>query len=154
MSLLIFHLRFSISVLEILKFEWQCNQYLELNPTCGIAHKKINRKGTDVFIRQGHGPSLVYIAGKALWGPWSAADAIILFTWITTFCFQSLRAQWLSFPSYRNIFISDMRLIKIVVSRNSKDWSESNLSLDSGLTGWWVRFVSSRTTEDISVQES
>ena len=27
-------LRFSIVVLETLKFEWQCSQYLELNPTC------------------------------------------------------------------------------------------------------------------------
>ena len=28
------HLRFSIVVLETLKFKWQCSQYLELNPTC------------------------------------------------------------------------------------------------------------------------
>ena len=27
------HLRFSIFVLETFKFEWQCSQYLELNPT-------------------------------------------------------------------------------------------------------------------------
>ena len=33
MSLLICHFRFSIFVLETLKFEWQCSQYLELNPT-------------------------------------------------------------------------------------------------------------------------
>ena len=28
------YLRFSIVVLEILKFKWQCTQYLEFNPTC------------------------------------------------------------------------------------------------------------------------
>ena len=28
-------LRFSIFILETLKVEWQCSQYLELNPTCG-----------------------------------------------------------------------------------------------------------------------
>ena len=32
------HLRFSIVVLETLKFEWQCSQYLELNPTCDVHH--------------------------------------------------------------------------------------------------------------------
>ena len=34
MSSLNCHLRFSIVVLETLKFEWQCSQYLELIPTC------------------------------------------------------------------------------------------------------------------------
>ena len=33
MSLPICCFRFSIFVLETLKFEWQCNQYLQLNPT-------------------------------------------------------------------------------------------------------------------------
>ena len=33
-SPLIRHFRFSIFVLETLKLEWQCSQYLELNPTC------------------------------------------------------------------------------------------------------------------------
>ena len=28
------HFRFSIFVLETLELEWQCSQYLELNPTC------------------------------------------------------------------------------------------------------------------------
>ena len=28
------HVRFSIVVLETLKFEWQYSQYLELSPTC------------------------------------------------------------------------------------------------------------------------
>ena len=35
-SLLNCHLIFSILVLETLKFECQCNQYLELNPTCDM----------------------------------------------------------------------------------------------------------------------
>ena len=35
MSPPIYHIRFSIYVLETLKFERQCSQYLELNPTCG-----------------------------------------------------------------------------------------------------------------------
>ena len=35
MSLPKCHFRFLIVVLETLKFEWQCSQYLELNPTCG-----------------------------------------------------------------------------------------------------------------------
>ena len=30
------YFRFSIFVLEALKFEWQCSQYLELNPTCDL----------------------------------------------------------------------------------------------------------------------
>ena len=30
----IHHSRFSILVLETLELEWQCSQYLELNPTC------------------------------------------------------------------------------------------------------------------------
>ena len=34
MSSLNCHRRFSIFLLETLKFEWQCSQYLELNPTC------------------------------------------------------------------------------------------------------------------------
>ena len=36
------HLRFSIFILETLKFEWQCSQYFELNPTCGntVHHRK------------------------------------------------------------------------------------------------------------------
>ena len=34
MSLPICHFRFSIFVLETLKFEWQFSQYLELNPSC------------------------------------------------------------------------------------------------------------------------
>ena len=45
MSLPICHFRFSIFVLESLKFKkkgwhshWQCNQYLELNPTCDHTH--------------------------------------------------------------------------------------------------------------------
>ena len=29
--------RFSIFVLDTLKFEWQCSQYIELNPTCVVA---------------------------------------------------------------------------------------------------------------------
>ena len=33
-SPLIHHFRFSIAVLETLELEWQCSQYLELNPTC------------------------------------------------------------------------------------------------------------------------
>ena len=37
MSLPIHHFRFSIFVLETLKLEWQCSQYLELNPTCVLA---------------------------------------------------------------------------------------------------------------------
>ena len=37
MSSLTCHLRFLIFVLETLKFEWQCGQYLELNPTCALA---------------------------------------------------------------------------------------------------------------------
>ena len=28
------HLRFLIVIPETLEFEWQCSQYLELNPTC------------------------------------------------------------------------------------------------------------------------
>ena len=38
MSLLIHHFRFSVFVLETLKLEWQCSQYLELNPTCVLAN--------------------------------------------------------------------------------------------------------------------
>ena len=38
------HLRFSIFGLETLSFEWQCNQYLELNPTCTKALKVQNTK--------------------------------------------------------------------------------------------------------------
>ena len=30
------HLRFSIFVIQTLKSEWQCSQYLELNPTCAL----------------------------------------------------------------------------------------------------------------------
>ena len=37
MSSLNCHFRFSFFVIENLKFEWQCSQYLELNPTCGPA---------------------------------------------------------------------------------------------------------------------
>ena len=40
MSSLNCHLRFSIVVLETLKFEWQCSQYLELNPTCDHVRNK------------------------------------------------------------------------------------------------------------------
>ena len=36
MSPWIHYFRFSISVLETLELEWQCSQYLELNPTCDI----------------------------------------------------------------------------------------------------------------------
>ena len=39
MSSLSCDLRFSIFVLETLKFEWQCSQYLDLNPTCGCKTK-------------------------------------------------------------------------------------------------------------------
>ena len=34
MSFLIVQFKFSILVTENLKFEWQCSEYLELNPTC------------------------------------------------------------------------------------------------------------------------
>ena len=37
MLLSIHHFRFSFFVLDIVKFEWQCSQYLELNPTCAHA---------------------------------------------------------------------------------------------------------------------
>ena len=36
------HLRFSIVVLETLKFEWQCSQYIELNPTCAIVTGQVS----------------------------------------------------------------------------------------------------------------
>ena len=36
MALPICHCRFSIFVLETLKFEWQCSQHIELNPICAI----------------------------------------------------------------------------------------------------------------------
>ena len=32
------HFWFSIFVIENMKFEWQCSQYLELNPTCETMH--------------------------------------------------------------------------------------------------------------------
>ena len=35
--------RFSISVLETLTFEWQCSQYLELNPACGKVRSELNK---------------------------------------------------------------------------------------------------------------
>ena len=41
MSLLICRFRFSIFVLETLKFEWQCSQYLILYPTCATTRKEI-----------------------------------------------------------------------------------------------------------------
>ena len=41
MSSLTCHLRFSISFQETLKYEWQCSQYLELNPNCVEAIKQI-----------------------------------------------------------------------------------------------------------------
>ena len=34
------HLRFSIVFLKTLKFQWQCSQYLELNPTCELVTMK------------------------------------------------------------------------------------------------------------------
>ena len=37
MSLPICHFRFSIFVLETLKFEWECSQYLEFNQICAYA---------------------------------------------------------------------------------------------------------------------
>ena len=37
----IHHFRFSIFIQEMLKFEWQCSQYLELNPTCAQEHIRL-----------------------------------------------------------------------------------------------------------------
>ena len=36
LSSLTCHIRFSIFFLQTLKSEWQCSQYLELNPTCAL----------------------------------------------------------------------------------------------------------------------
>ena len=38
MICLMYHFRFSVFVPETLKLEWQCSQYLELNPTCGTGN--------------------------------------------------------------------------------------------------------------------
>ena len=55
MSSLNCYLRFSIVVLETLKFEWQCCQYLELNPTCtdpAELHLQKNQNNEGSFQRQ------------------------------------------------------------------------------------------------------
>ena len=54
--LLICHSRFFIFLLKTLKFEWQCSQYLKLNPTSVLGIELEIRRDVDWIVSNSHIP--------------------------------------------------------------------------------------------------